>query len=269
MTRYRKLDVLISTRGRSGIDRVAQMQLPRVVGVTYVVSWQIGDDDDADRLPESLRRDDVVVFPTHTTGLSVNRNNSLMVSEAELCLIADDDLSYTARQLTAVIDTFDSNPDVELATFMYEGDSAKSYPDGEADLTRLPKNYSVSSIEIAFRRRAIVDRGLSFNPHFGVGAPVLHSGEDGVFLLDARRAGVRCRFFPVVITRHDGLSTGNRPITDRGVIMAEGAYIFKAYGATGALRLPLYVWRNRRRGRLRFFWGLRWIVSGYLYGMKV
>lgn len=265
----RRLDVLISTYGRDGIERVSRMGLPAVDGVTYIVSWQIPVITECNSVPKELSRQDIEVYPTLSRGLSRNRNNALRLSRAEYCLIADDDLEYTSGQLRSVIDTFDRNPDVELATFRYSGNCSKKYPSAEVDLMRLPKNYFVASVEIAFRRKVILGKGLKFNVDFGIGAPILHSGEDGLFLLEARRAGIKCRFFPIVITRHCGLTTGSREITDIGVIMAEGAYIWKAHGYRGIPRLPLYVWRNWRNGRLRFWWGLRGIIKGYSYGMKV
>lgn len=269
MNRQRRLDVLISTYGNDGIERVARMALPEVGGVTYVVSWQLPLPESEATIPAPLRRHDVIIYPTATKGLSVNRNNALRASEAPLCLIADDDLSYTPARLQAVIDTFDRNPDVDLASFMYEGADSKRYPEAETDLTVLPKNFYISSIEIAFRREAVARNSLSFNENFGVGAPLLRSAEDAVFLLDARRAGLRCRFFPIVITRHEGLTTGSRAITDRGVAMAEGAYIWLAHRWPGALRVPLFAWRNWRAGRFPLWWGLRHVLSGYRHAMKL
>ena len=48
------LDVLISTCGSNGIERVAQMQLPQVDGVAYIVSWQLTDDDTSIGRPSSV-----------------------------------------------------------------------------------------------------------------------------------------------------------------------------------------------------------------------
>ncbi len=263
------LDVLISTYGSDGIERVAVMPLPVVEGVRYVVSWQIPGFAEASPVPAQLCRDDIDVFPVDSTGLSRNRNNALRHAVAEYCLIADDDVEYTADRLRKVIDTLDRNPDVDLAAFMYDGQTDKAYPAGECDLTVLPKGFYISSIEIAFRRKRINDHGLWFNEKFGINAPVLGAGEDAMFLLDARRAGLRCRFFPVVVASHRGLTTGSRPVTSSAVTMADGAYIWKAYGVKGIPRLPLFVWRNYRRGRLPFFRGLRDIIRGYFYATGI
>lgn len=262
----RRLDVLISTMGEAGIRRVASMNLPVVDGVTYIVSWQTAGADPSS-LPDDLDRDDVKVYPTDTVGISINRNLAMSQAVAPLCLTADDDLSYTASQLESVISVFDKHPEVDVASFMYESEDCKSYPQVETDLKRLPKGFASSAIEVAYRTASVKGR-VHYDENFGPGNHLLQAGEDTVFLLDCRRAGLNCRFFPVVITTHRGLSTGFRPVVKKGVTMANGAYIRKEYGAAGILRLPVVAWRNWRNGLQNFFRGLTELFCGYFMRLK-
>ena len=89
------LEVEICTYGLDGLQRVAQMTLPPVEGVRYRICMQ-NPDCAAVELPEALRRPDVDFFQHPTRGLSVNRNVALDRAEADIILIADDDLHYTA-----------------------------------------------------------------------------------------------------------------------------------------------------------------------------
>lgn len=256
----RMLDVLICTYGLDGIKRVARMNLPKVKGVMYVVSWQTaGISGD---VPDELCRDDVEVFQTATRGLSVNRNEALSHSKGEICLIADDDLIYEPSQLEAVIRTFNEHPEVDLATFRYEGEDRKYYPGTIADISRMmPKGYWVSSFEIAFRRRSVAGK-VKFNENFGIGAPVFGAGEESVFLTDCRRAGLICRFFPITITKHIGLTTGLRNMS-RWVVMSTGAYVRYEYGWKGFPRLLLFAWRSWRNGRCGLISGAYYVARGF------
>lgn len=253
------LDVLISTIYRPGIERVAAMKLPQVDRVRYIVSWQMAEGD----VPEALRRDDVTVARLEGRGTSRNRNNAIRLSTADICLVADDDLRYTADQLRSVTDAFERNPEVELAAFRYSGPDNRCYPAVETDLSGgCPKGYSPVCFELAFRRE-VADR-VTFNELVGPGDHPLQAGEDDFFLLQAQRRGVRCRFFPVTITHHEGLTTGCRAMPP-GVLMAQGAFIAVAYGVTGPLRVALFAWRRCRTG----FWrGLRHVAAGYVYGLR-
>ncbi|MBD5228452.1 MAG: glycosyltransferase [Bacteroidales bacterium] len=253
----RRLDVLIATHGPEGLQRVAEMQLPAVDGVHYIITWQ---DSRPGPAPASLLRNDVEIHEIPGIGLSNNRNAGISLARAPYCLIADNDLSYKANGLQAVIDTLDSHPDVDIATFRHDGEPIR-YPAEETDFTeRMPRGYNVTSFEIAFRRQSIGN--IRFDTNFGIGAP-LACCEDPLFILDCRRAGLRCRFFPITIVEHRGLSTGLRPITDPRTTMAEGAYIRLAYGLTGYPRIPLFAWRAYRSGRLPLLRGLYHLTRGF------
>lgn len=257
------LDVLISTIYRSGIERVASMDLPAVAGVRYIVSWQMPEGE----LPPALCRPDVVVSRLAGRGTSRNRNHAISLSTADICLVADDDLRYTAGQLRAVIDTFQANPDVELAAFSYSGPDNRYYPSAEADLSHgCPKGYSPVCFELAFLRRAVAPH-VSFNELTGPGDHLLQAAEDNFFLLQAQRRGIRCCFFPITITHHEGLTTGCRDMSP-GVLMAQGAYIAVQYGLSGPLRVPLFVWRVWRSRKSPLWRALAHVSRGYIYGLR-
>lgn len=254
------LDVNIATWQPQGILRVEAMNLPVADGVRYVISWQgYGSDP---QIPATLAmREDVTVYLCDKSGLAANRNNALRHSTADIVLISDDDLRYTAGQLRSVTDTMDANPEVQLATFAYDGDDRR-YPAEPCDLGRkLPKGYSVASVEIAMRRSA----GLEFDERFGLGSPLLQAGEDEKLLYDARRRGLRCRFFPIVIATHCGQTTGTRVVTSPGVAAAMGRCIALEYPLTWPLRVPLKAWREWRKGG-RLWFMLRHLLRGVMVG---
>lgn len=238
------LDVLIATHRPDGIRRVDGMSLPLVEGVRYIVSWQMGGDTP---VPAALAgRDDVEIHRTESIGLSLNRNDGISRSQADIYLIADDDLSYTAGQLRAVMEAFGSRPDMDVAAFMAESDVPKPYPSAECPVMPYPKGYYPTSFEIAVRRSART-APLRFDLRFGLGSGVFHLGEEDVFMLSAHRLGLDMRFIPIVITRHDGPTTGERAVSDPKALRAMGAVMLLLYPATFPLRIPLKAWRLARK----------------------
>ncbi len=259
-----RLDVLIATHRPEGIKRVVDMDLPRVDGVGYIVSWQ---DHRGVLVPQELaRRDDIEIVRFEGCGVSCNRNNALEHSTADICLMADDDLVYTVSGLEAVKATFERNPEVEMASFMYEGADNKVYPDKECDLAVLPKGFYQTTFEIAVRRDSRAG-DLRFDEDFGPGSAKLHAAEDEMFLLHARRLGVKVRFFPVIITRHDGLTTGSRKIDNPYVLWATGAYILRGWPLTSFLRIPVKAFRLASSGQCSFFGSLLSLSAGAVYAL--
>lgn len=259
-----KLDVLISTLGIGGINKVADMHLPVTEGVNYIVSWQLSPSEVNTPLSSRLMRDDISVYRLEGKGLSLNRNNAIDKSTAEICLIADDDLHYTSEQLQSVIAVFGRDANLGLATFRHTG-SGKWYPGHEFDLNTMPRGYYVSSVDIAFRREKI--GRLRFNPYMGLGASELHACEEALFVYQALHMGIKCRFFPIDICHHNGTTTGLRRV-GKGVVMANGAYLSIAYPCSALLRLPLWAWRNWRHGRIKLFPAMASLLKGYIYGKR-
>ena len=255
------LEVLICTYGIDGIDRVAAMNLPQVDNVKYLVSWQT-DNSNIDT-PQALRRSDITISPTTSMGLSNNRNHAIDEATGDICLIADDDLTYKPHQLQSIITTFNDNPTIDIALFKHSGGNSKKYPEYEFCLNNEPEGYYITSFEIAFRRKSI-DNSLRFDTRLGVGT-TLPAGEEAIFIHCAHKNGLNCRFFPIVITHHAALTTGSRVHTP-GVIQANGVVVAVKYGLSGLLRLPLIAWRLSRRGKAKLFPAVYHLLKGYIYG---
>lgn len=261
---HSRLSVLISTYRPEGIAKVAAMNLPVAEGVDYVVSWQEHDDRP---VPESLAsRTDITIWRTSLSGLCNNRNNALDHAGGEIVLIADDDVTYTAERLQRVIEVFDSNPDADLISFMFEG-SSKKYPRHMADLATPPTGFYLSSIEIAFRNSERT-RCLRFNNTFGLGGTRFNSGEEEMLLLRARRHGLKCLFYPAVIARHEGISTGEASTATPKFLQSKGAVIAMCHPLTFPLRIMVNAWRESRRGRAPFFKAAANQLRGALYALR-
>lgn len=259
------LDLALITHTPQGIQRIADMNLPVIDGVRYIVSWQNHCDAP---IPASLMRDDVDIYRFNHQGLSLNRNNSLDHCSADIVLIADDDIIYTAERLKSVIRTFTDKPDVQLATFMADMPGAPVFPEESCALGEpLPKGYWIASFHIAFRRRSIGD--LHFHPEFGLGSPRMHGSEDELFLLSAIRRKLNCRYFPIEICVHPNQSTGTKAVFTPENIRATGCYIALAYRSSFAPRLVLKAWRLSRNRQSGFLRAMRYLISGAMYAPHI
>lgn len=243
MNNIPRLEVLISTYGDAGMTSVASHLLPRVAGVSYVVSCQYGDSQPS--VPTELaNRDDVRVVYSHSRGLSVNRNHSIAVARTPYVLLADDDLDFHERGLKAVIEYFDTHGDVDVVTFRHIGPAKKVYPPDGHDLSKLYRNYYVSSVEIAFRLDAVRRVGLKFNEQMGIGNDYISQGEEEVFILDAMEAGLKGRFCDTAIATHAEQTSGTRK-QGPGAMRARGVILSRTHPKTLLLRAAAIAWRER------------------------
>lgn len=260
------LDIAISTYRPEGIERVALMVLPPIVGVNYVVSWQ---EHGNAPIPQALQRSDVAIYRFDHKGQSFNRNNSLARCKGDIIVVADDDLVLYADKLEKVRKYYEDNPEADFVTFRAEwGNHTKLYPKYETRLTLpLPKYYYVSCIEITLRRRTA--GSLRFHPLFGLGSPKLQGGEDELLLLVAIKRGLDCRFVPIDICKHDHPSTGIKGAYTPGNLRAQGAVITLYWPKTAVLRVPLKAWRVARAGKASLLMALAYTASGAIMGCAI
>lgn len=233
-----RLQILICTLGYDGIMRFCQSSHPRIPGVEYLIAWQQPDNEIS--VPKQLLRDDIKIIISATRGLSRNRNIAINAASAPICLLGDDDIDYTEDGLRNITEAFDSIPELDVATFMHSGISAKSkhYPKEITDLSSLHRGYWPTSFEIAFRLESVKSR-FRFNENMGIGTHPLICGEEDVLFADFRDAGLKMRFFPRIICSHDHPSTASRLKNSKESLMAKGAVFLRVYGL---MAYPHIIW---------------------------
>lgn len=250
------LDIVISTYKPEGIRRLANSVLPEIEGVSYIVVWQRHDNA---QVPEALNREDIKIFRSNSIGLSNNRNEALACAQADLILIADDDINISATGVRELINIYEANPSIDLITFKSIHNSGCVYPLEATHLhKKLPKGYFVSSIEISFRSCC----KLTFCPELGLNSERMHAGEDAMLLQSAIHKGFDCWFFPITVTEHDHPSTGIKTGLTNGNLRAMGCVIALTYGWQAPLRGVLKAWRASRFGQAPFFKALFFIAQG-------
>lgn len=260
-----KLQVLICTFGAEGIRKVAESIHPQVRGVEYLVSWQLPDPAVSHEIPDELKRPDFNISIIHSKGLSKNRNNLLSLASAPYCLISDDDVDYTTEGLETVIHTFDADPNLDIATFRFEGNEKKVYPDFSFNLRYPPKGYFFSSIEIAFRLESVMETGILFDERFGIGAE-FPSGEEGIWMHSLLRYGLKGKYFPLTIESHKDDSTGFRMKDTPEFIRTKGAAIQTMFPLSWPLRMVSHALRyNTAEGSMSRWGYIRAWLSGTSY----
>ncbi|MFI3240035.1 MAG: glycosyltransferase family 2 protein [Bacteroidales bacterium] len=262
-----KLQVLICTID-NGIDKIAKLIPSPSDNISYLISWQQSNPTCNITTPSELLREDINIITLNQLGLSRNRNNALKHATGDICLIADDDIKLYPLGLEQIITTFNQHPDLDLAAFRFHSDSfPKIYPEQSFDLANEPKFYYTSSIEIAFRRNRILEKGVGFNELFGIGAPVLNSGEEGIFIVDALRSNLTCLFFPITIAEHNQATTGIGEPTPQ-ILMSKGAYIYYRYTSHYHIRILRVALGIALRQKINLCYILKYLLNGANYMKK-
>ncbi|WP_439475248.1 glycosyltransferase family 2 protein [Algoriphagus formosus] len=168
-------------------------------------------------------------------GLSKSRNRAIENSQAEIALIADDDVEFVSDFNNKILAAFTQYPKADIITFQVRTPEGIPYKNSYSDRSFQHGRrsiYKVSSVEIAIRPERIRSKGLRFDERFGLGAKY-SSGEEVIFLNDCIDAGLSLRYVPEEIVIHPLESSGK--VLNENYFRSKGAIVRRLYGFTPAL----------------------------------
>lgn len=194
---YPSVQVLVSTMHRSNADFLDEMN----VDCDAVV---VNQTNHLRQEQLQSRVGEVLFNSTTDRGLSRSRNLALSLADADVCVLADDDVRYHAGLSDRVAAAHRALPEVAIVAFRVDrlGSSRRK------QFARRPKRVGylramrISSVEVTFKRAAVVGAELRFDERFGAGA-IHPMGEESIFLFDALRSGLRIAFLPECIGETD------------------------------------------------------------------
>ncbi len=171
-------------------------------------------------------------------GVGNSRNAAMVRASSEIVLFADDDLCYDEGYREKVEEAFLSHPQVDVLFFNFRVDErratyhiTKEEVVGKRNCGRYPAYAAAARIE------SLREKGITFSPYFGGGAPY-SAGEDSLFFMECAKKGLHMMALPITLGEEIYReSTWFRGYTekfffDRGVLYA---FLY------GALAYPLSV----------------------------
>ncbi len=147
--------------------------------------------------PSTFKHPKIKYVTLDVKGLSINRNNAVQHANGDVCYTVDDDISLAPGWCNTIKQAFDNN-NADMLTFIIEG---LSYPVQKNSKVSTMQSLRKKSVEIAFKRKSILDVQLKFDENFGLGSRY-PSGEENIFLVDALRKQLIIIETPFIIGSH-------------------------------------------------------------------
>lgn len=189
MEKNMKLDILMSCMHQSDDTLI---HASRITGNAVVIN-QCGREEAAEYATENGR---VQMYSTTQRGLTRSRNMAIAKSDADICLLCDDDEEFVQGYEAAILGAYEKLPQADVIIFKMVN-RPPSFPDQVMEL-RFPKTLKVSSWQISFRRESLLRTGVRFDELMGAGTGN-GAEEELKFLTDCRRAGLRIFYVPTEI----------------------------------------------------------------------
>lgn len=212
-----KLEVLVSTMNKKDISFLNRMNITKNCLIINQTKKNYEENFD----------NDIRMISVNEVGLSKSRNKAIENSKAEICVLADDDLVYVDNFDEIIENSFNENQDIDILCFCVEGINKKfkNYHKLEKRLNFIT-SMKVSSVEIAFKRKSIINNNIRFDEKFGSGSKEYKMGEENIFLAQCLKKGLKIKFIPIKIANlYIGESTwfngyNEKYFFDRGAVFS-------------------------------------------------
>lgn len=195
----RNIEVLISTMNlQNQQDLLKKMNVKRSVIINQTNNINLEDIVSGDNRLYSFKE----------KGLSKSRNKAIVNSNADICIIADDDLKYESDYEKIVEDGYNTYPEADIIAFYVDNiEDKKRKIIRKQGKINIIQSMRIQSVQITFKKNSIINNDLKFNEKFGTGTE-LYMGEENIFLAQCIRKGLKIYYIPKKIaTIQDNEST--------------------------------------------------------------
>lgn len=219
-----KVTIAISTIS----DRINSIKLPALMPeVRYLILHQYADGASIRaETAKLLSRADVRYFTLDSVGLSRSRNFALCNAKTAYVHLMDDDVLIDAKGILNLATKAEKRgADVAIGHFSYEsGSSSKSKYNSRSSIRSF---FSVCSIELCVHTR-LRNMNMFFDSDLGLGAKY-PSGEEFVFLMRCREAGLLIEYFNVSVGTHPNVTSGDDFFSSNDKILAKKIIFERAF----------------------------------------
>jgi len=188
-----KVEVLISTMNRKDYSFIDNMNL----NSDFLIINQNCEEFRSEKL-FGLNKGRIISLDEK--GLSKSRNLAIQNSTADICILADDDVSYINNYSEIVCDAYKKYCDADIIAFQMHriGTKRSKVYRNEQSWENYISCVKISSVEITFKRESIINSKIKFNELMGSGSE-FYLGEENIFLCDALKKGLKILYLPIKI----------------------------------------------------------------------
>ncbi len=206
-------------------------------------------------------RNDIRTINLNSVGVTRSRNEAIRQAKGEVLIFGEEQAEWIYENLVEVVAIFQLDP--ALAIFLgraedENGNLRKRYG-SRRRVSSVWNSSHVGTIELAVRPKMLLKRGIEFDEEFGAGTEN-YLGDEFILVSDAIRAGLRCEYFPVTISRHPAESSGTRFGSGRDAHARANVYR-RVFGSLAPfVRFLVWARHPKRFGAfgLRFVFNSKW-----------
>lgn len=181
-----KIQVLASCMNKENIDQVVSDMNIRTDAI-------IINQCDTNKIEQKkINENEIQMYSFFERGVGLSRNNALLRANADIIIIADEDVRYVDDYVTIIEDAFKKTPDADMIVFNVPSEN-KERPVYEIKKNKRIHKYNClryGAVKFVIKLEKLREKNIFFSTLFGGGARY-GSGEDSLFIMECIRKGMK------------------------------------------------------------------------------
>lgn len=202
------------------------------------------------------------VLSFYDRGLSKSRNQAILNSKSDICIIADDDLVYYNDYAKKIMDAYRKYKDADIIAFRV--DNCKVNNKYKNNKISFLKSFKICSVQVSFKRNSIIDNNVLFDERFGAGSNCFILGEENIFLTDCIKKGLKIYYVnETIATLCNGQSTWFSGY-NKSYFMSKGACFYRINRLLSPLFIVQFAVRKNKiyKHEIGFLKSIKFIFEG-------
>lgn len=195
-------------------------------------------------------------------GLSKSRNLAILNSNADICVIADDDLVYCNNYEKIITEAYTKIKDADIIAFRVNNCKVNNkYKNNKISFL---ESFKICSVQVTFKRNSIFNNKILFDERFGAGSKHFILGEENIFLTDCIKKGLKIYFVDETIaTLSNGKSTWFLGY-NRQYFMSKGACFYRINKLLSPLLIIQFAVRKNKiyKNEMDLFKSIKYMFDG-------
>ena len=207
---------------------------------------------------------DVCMISTKTKGVGINRHLAINLSDADILLFADDDITYYDKAVLAVKEAFETLSDADVIIFGLDyTKNGEIFDKRHCKIKKLKlwNSLKYGAARIAVKKAFLEKNNISFSRLFGGGC-IYGSGEDSIFLCELFRAGAKVYSHTHVLGKCAKDESSWFKGFDEKYMFDKGAFIACAFPKSKHLVKWYFVYKFSKKSEFTFLKTLGLINDG-------
>ena len=252
-----RFEVLCVTMHQKDFSKIEQMNIH-----SDVVFANQADDTRYDEYEFKGKKAKMIT--TATRGVGINRNLALTYARSEICLFGDDDVTYVDNLEEIILKEFDEHPDADIVIFNLDSTDSSRKQISYSKTRKCGKFEKMpwGCCRVALRRSSVQKANVWFTTLFGGGC-VFPSGEDSMWLIDAKRKGLTFYVSKELIGSVSFEESSWFSGYDEKFYYGKGAFYQAVHPKTKYLWMMYFAFRTGKRTKFSFSKRIEYMKDGF------